>query len=64
MQGTDALVNIASLGFGHADSIIRAAQEAGIRRAVFVSTTAIFTQLNAKSKKSAWLPNMPSKPAD
>ncbi|MBK9928200.1 MAG: NAD(P)H-binding protein [Anaerolineales bacterium] len=51
MQGTDALVNIASLGFGHADSIIRAAKEAGIKRAVFISTTAIFTQLNAPSKK-------------
>jgi nucleoside-diphosphate-sugar epimerase len=50
MQGTDALVNIASLGFGHADSIIRAAQTARIKRAIFVSTTAIFTQLNAKSK--------------
>jgi nucleoside-diphosphate-sugar epimerase len=50
MQGTDALVNIASLGFGHADSILRAAHDAGIRRAIFVSTTAIFTQLNAKSK--------------
>ena len=51
MQGTDALVNIASLGFGHADSIIRAAKDAGIKRAVFISTTAIFTQLNAASKK-------------
>jgi nucleoside-diphosphate-sugar epimerase len=51
MQGTDALVNIASLGFGHADSIIRAAQNAGIKRAIFISTTAIFTQLNAPSKK-------------
>ena len=51
MQGTDALVNIASLGFGHADSIIRAAKDAGIRRAIFISTTAIFTQLNASSKK-------------
>jgi nucleoside-diphosphate-sugar epimerase len=50
MQGTDALVNIASLGFGHADSILRAAHDAGIRRAIFVSTTAIFTQLDAKSK--------------
>jgi nucleoside-diphosphate-sugar epimerase len=50
MQGTDALVNIASLGFGHADSILRAAKEAGIRRAIFISTTAIFTQLNARSK--------------
>lgn len=51
MQGTDALVNIASLGFGHADSIIRAAKDAGIKRAIFISTTAIFTQLNANSKK-------------
>jgi uncharacterized protein YbjT (DUF2867 family) len=51
MQGTDALVNIASLGFGHADLIIRAAKDAGIQRAVFISTTAIFTQLNAPSKK-------------
>lgn len=50
MQGTDALVNVVSLGFGHADSILRAAREAGIQRAIFVSTTAIFTQLNAKSK--------------
>ena len=51
MAGTDVLVNIASLGFGHADSIIRAAKDAGIQRAVFISTTAIFTQLNASSKK-------------
>lgn len=51
MSGTDALVNIASLGFGHADSIIRAARNAGIKRAVFISTTAIFTQLNAGSKQ-------------
>ena len=50
-QGADALINIASLGFGHADSIISAAQSAGIKRAVFISTTAIFTQLNAPSKK-------------
>lgn len=52
MRGTDALVNIASLGFGHADSILRAATEAGISRAIFVSTTAIFTQLNARSKNT------------
>ena len=50
MQGTQTLVNVASLGFGHADSILEAAREAGIQRAVFVSTTAIFTQLNANSK--------------
>jgi len=51
LQGTDALVNIASLGFGHTDSILRAAKNAGIQRAIFVSTTAIFTQLNSKSKQ-------------
>lgn len=51
MRGADALVNLASLGFGHADSILRAAKDAGIQRALFISTTAIFTQLNAKSKK-------------
>jgi len=51
MKGAEALVNIASLGFGHADSIISAAQNAGIKRAIFISTSAIFTQLNAKSKK-------------
>ncbi len=50
MRGMDALVNIASLGFGHADSILRSAKEAGVRRAIFISTTAIFTQLNAGSK--------------
>ena len=29
MQGVDVLVNIASLGFGHAESIVRAAKGAG-----------------------------------
>jgi nucleoside-diphosphate-sugar epimerase len=51
MLGTDILVNIVSLGFGHADSIIRAAHTAGIRRAIFMSTTAIFTPLNPNSKR-------------
>lgn len=46
----DALVNLASLGFGHASSIVAAAEEAGIARAVFVSTTAIFTSLPAASR--------------
>lgn len=46
----DVLVNIASLGFGHGPAIVAAAEEAGIKRAVFVSTTALFTNLNAPSK--------------
>lgn len=47
----EALVNIASLGSGHADTIVTAAERAGIRRAVFVSTTAVTTTLAAPSKK-------------
>ena len=50
MIGIDVLVNIASLGLGHAPVIVARAQSAGIPRAVFVSTTSIFTQLNAPSK--------------
>ncbi|GEM_PF-127430 len=46
----EALVNLASLGFGHAPLIVRAAQRGGLNRAVFVSTTAIFTSLDARSK--------------
>lgn len=47
----EALVNLASLGFGHAPAIVAAAEEAGLRRAVFVSTTAVFTSLLATSKQ-------------
>lgn len=46
----EALLNIASLGFGHAPAIVGAAEAAGLRRAVFVSTTAVTTTLNAPSK--------------
>lgn len=49
-SGADSLANLASLGFGHAPTIVAAAEEAGIKRAVFISTTAIFTTLDAGSK--------------
>jgi uncharacterized protein YbjT (DUF2867 family) len=49
-SGADALANLASLGPGHAPTIVAAAEEAGIERAVFVSTTAIFTSLPAASR--------------
>ncbi len=52
MQGCDMLVNIASLGFGHAENIVKSAQAAGIQRAIFISTTAIFTKLNSQSKRT------------
>jgi uncharacterized protein YbjT (DUF2867 family) len=45
----DALLNLASLGFGHAPAIVAATEEAGIPRAVFVSTTAVTTRLPAAS---------------
>lgn len=46
----EALLNVASLGFGHARTIVGAAEAARLNRAVFISTTAIFTTLNARSK--------------
>ena len=46
----DALVNLASLGFGHTPTIVAATEEAGIKRALFVSSTAIFTTLPAASR--------------
>ena len=47
----EALLNLASLGFGHAPAIIAAAEAAQIPRAVFVSTTAVTTTLAASSRK-------------
>jgi len=49
-DGADVLLNTASIGFGHGPGIVAAAERAGISRAVFISTTAIFTTLNAKTK--------------
>lgn len=51
MRGVDALVNIASLGFGHAPNIVAAAA-AGIQRGIFISTTAVHTKLNAPSRST------------
>ncbi len=50
LQDVDVLINIASLGFGQAPEIVRAVQESATRRAIFISTTAIFTRLPAKTK--------------
>jgi uncharacterized protein YbjT (DUF2867 family) len=49
--GCEALLSLASLGFGHGPAIVAAAEEAGIRRAVFVSTTAITTTLDPPAKQ-------------
>jgi uncharacterized protein YbjT (DUF2867 family) len=50
MKGVDVLINLASLGFGHAPNLVLSALKSKIRRALFLSTTAVFTTLNASSK--------------
>lgn len=50
LNGFTTLINVASLGFGWAPALVAACQNQGIQRAVFVSTTAVFTNLNARSK--------------
>lgn len=48
--GFQTLINVASLGFGWAPGVVAACQAQQLQRAVFVSTTALFTKLNARSK--------------
>lgn len=50
LEGRDALVNVASLGFGHARGIVEAVDRAGIGRAIYFSTTSLLTILPAASK--------------
>jgi uncharacterized protein YbjT (DUF2867 family) len=47
----EALVCLASLGFGHGPGIVAAAEEAGLPRAVFVSTTAVTTTLHPPTRQ-------------
>lgn len=46
-----SLINIASLGFGHAPNIVNACEDMDVKRTIFVSTTGIFTKLNPDSKR-------------
>jgi uncharacterized protein YbjT (DUF2867 family) len=50
LRETDAYVHVASLGFGHADAVVDAVESAGVRRAIFFSSTSLFTLLPAASK--------------
>lgn len=50
LKEKDALINIASLGFGHAPNIVNACEKMEVKRSIFVSTTGIFTKLNPDSK--------------
>jgi uncharacterized protein YbjT (DUF2867 family) len=50
LHGAEALVHVASLGFGHADTVVGAVETAAVGRAVFFSSTSLFTRLPAASK--------------
>jgi nucleoside-diphosphate-sugar epimerase len=50
LQGKDALISIASLKYGFCRNLIRACEIMKIKRAVFVSTTGIFTRLEPREK--------------
>jgi uncharacterized protein YbjT (DUF2867 family) len=50
LREADALVHVASLGFGHAEAVVTALESAGVRRAVFFSSTSLYTRLPAASK--------------
>lgn len=50
LKGKDGMIYVASLGFGHAESIVKLCEEAHIKKCVFTSTTALLTKLNARSK--------------
>ena len=50
LRRADIFINLASLGFGHTPSIVQAVEEAGIQRALFISTTSVFTRVATTSK--------------
>jgi uncharacterized protein YbjT (DUF2867 family) len=50
LDGAEAFVHVASLGFGHAGAVVGALERVGLRRAVFFSSTSLFTGLPAASK--------------
>lgn len=50
LDGISAVVYCASMGFGHIPAFVRQLEAGGITRAVFVSTTAIFTSLPSRSR--------------
>lgn len=52
LKNFDCFINIASIGFGLAKPIIKACERASIKRVIFISSTSIFTSLNASSKKT------------
>jgi nucleoside-diphosphate-sugar epimerase len=50
LEDVQSVVYCASMGFGHIPRLLEQLQSVGVRRAVFVSTTAIFTSLPVSSR--------------
>ena len=50
LEGVDILINLASLGYEYVSNIVEAAVNQGVERAVFVSTTSIFSKLDTTTK--------------
>jgi nucleoside-diphosphate-sugar epimerase len=51
LDGVDSIVYCASMGFGYVPHVLAQCEAAGVKRGLFVSTTAIFTQLPAASRE-------------
>jgi len=50
LDGISTLIYCASMGFGHVPPLVRQLEASGVKRVVFVSTTAIFTSLPSNSR--------------
>jgi uncharacterized protein YbjT (DUF2867 family) len=50
LEGTSTLIYCASMGFGHIPRLIEQLKHSDVKRAVFISTTAIFTSLPSTSR--------------
>lgn len=50
LQDVETVVYCASMGFGHVPALLRQLHASTVRRAVFVSTTAIYTSLPTRSR--------------
>ena len=49
-KGQDTLIFVASMGFGHMPNVVKSCLDNQVKRAIFTSSTAIFTRLPAQSK--------------
>jgi|SRR5579859_1242737 len=49
LEGISTLIYCASMGLGHVPALVHQLEASGIKRAVFLSTTAVFTRLPSRS---------------